>query len=68
VPSLGEEIIEYVPGVDAELTPSYDGYGKPIYVETFAETGKPKVWYKRSNSGRYSRYTRSHVGISIEGI
>ena len=68
VPSLGEEIIEYVPGVDAELTPSYDGYGKPIYVETFAETGKPKVWYKRSNSGRFSRYIRSHVGISIEGI
>ena len=65
---IGHASKEVVPGVTAKLTPSFDGYGKPIYIESFAETGKPKVWYKRSNSGRFSRYIRSHVGISIEGI
>ena len=67
-PARDEAPTAVVPGVTAKLTPSIDGYGKPIYIESFAETGKPKVWYKRSNSGRFSRHVRSFVGISIESI
>lgn len=56
-------------GTTTPLTPSYDGYGNQIFVETFDEhTSKPTVWYQADKKGNKFRFVRGMYGPTREEL